>query len=138
MAETTDLFLSHNWGDGQKNHKKVIKINEEIKKLGYVTWFDWEKIAGDIRQKMAEGIKNTRCFVAFITTEYHEKVNGRRVNDNCKAEFDYASTLDIPKVAVVLDPAMRDTNQWEGNVALTLKQNLYIDMSKNDRNSRFR
>ena len=129
MVKTTDLFLSHNWGVGQKNHRKVIKINEELKKLGYVTWFDEEDMAGNTQKKMAEGIENTRCFVAFLTKEYHEKVNEGGTNDNCRAEFDYATTQNIPFVGVVLDSSMKNPKQWEGNIDFTLSKYLYIDMS---------
>ena len=33
-------------------------------------------------------------------------------------------------IAVVLDPSMRNPRDWKGNVGLTLKKNLYINMSE--------
>ncbi|XP_066925038.1 uncharacterized protein [Clytia hemisphaerica] len=131
MAKQTDLFLSHNWGKGQSNHEKVANINEELVKVGYVTWFDEYDMTGNVREKMAEGIENTKCFVVFLTKEYMKKVTHGATNDNCKAEFDYASTLNIPKICVILDPSVRSTSQWKGNIGLTLKKYIYVNMSEN-------
>ena len=129
MAEATDLFLSHDWGeDGSTNHQRVKKINEAIKKLGYITWFDDERMVGNVREKMANGIDNTKCFIAFLTKRYHDKVVFGPDTDNCRTEFDYASTT-VPMVAVVLDASMRNNREWKGNIGLSLRKNLYIDMS---------
>ena len=127
--EQTDVFLSHDWGeDGITNHQKVAKINEAIKKLGYVTWFDNERMVGNIREQMANGILNTKCFIAFITNRYHDKVVHGPDTDNCRAEFDFAS-MKVPMLAIVLDPSMRNPHDWKGNLALTLATKLFIDMS---------
>ena len=104
------------------------KINEAIKELGYVTWFDDERMVGNVREKIANGIDNTKCFIAFLTKRYHDKVVFGPDADNCRTEFDHAST-SIPMVAVVLDASMRNNREWKGNIGLTLKKNLYIDMS---------
>eukprot|EP00111_Clytia_hemisphaerica_P018162 TCONS_00053722-protein len=124
----TDLFLSHDWGEDGTNHEKVTKINEAIKKMGYVTWFDNERMVGNIREQMANGIENTKCFIAFITKRYHNKVVSGHDTDNCRTEFAFASTR-IPMVAIVLDPSMKNPRQWKGNIALSLAPNLYIDIS---------
>ena len=45
MTNSTDVFLSHNWGtdeEGRDNHERVALINEALNKLGYCTWFDEE------------------------------------------------------------------------------------------------
>ena len=33
-----DCFLSHNWGEGHANHKRVARINDALKQEGIVTW----------------------------------------------------------------------------------------------------
>ena len=126
--EQTDAFLSHDWGeDGITNHEKVAKINDAIKKLGYVTWFDNERMVGNIREQMANGILNTKCFIAFITKRYHDKVVYGPATDNCRAEFDFAS-MKVEMIAVVLDPSMRNPHDWKGNLALSLATRLYVDL----------
>jgi hypothetical protein len=45
----------------------VKHINDALKKRGMQTWFDENKIDGNIRYKMAEGIDKTRCYIVFNT-----------------------------------------------------------------------
>ena len=125
----TDLFLSHAWGeDGITSHSKVAKINDALKKMGYVTWFDNERMVGNIREQMANGIENTKCFVAFITKRYHDKVVYGPDTDNCRTEFDFASTR-VPIIPIVLEGSMKNPRDWKGNIGLTLAPKLYIDLS---------
>ena len=114
--------------EGCGNHEKVTKINEAIKKLGYTTWFDNERMVGNIREQMANGILNTKCFIAFITKRYHDKVVNGPDTDNCRTEFDFASTR-VPMIAVVLDASMKRPRDWKGNVALTLGTKIFIDLT---------
>jgi hypothetical protein len=85
-------FLTHNWGSGGLNHKKVSRINKELKELGLQTWFDEEKLTGNIRQGLADAISNSNCFVVFITKEYELKVNSNNPEDSCYYEFNFASS----------------------------------------------
>ena len=122
MSEApTDVFLSHDWGeDGTTNHERVKKINEALKNLGYVTWFDGERMVGNVREKMANGIDNTKCFIAFLTKRYHDKVVFGPNTDNCRTEFDYASTAINNMAAIVFDASMKNPREWKGNIAAIL------------------
>lgn len=127
----TDCFLSHNWGEKQVNHEKVKKINMELKQRGIKTWFDENKIDGNIRFKMAEGIDNTKCVVVFITREYRDKVNGIDMKDNCKYEFTYAMNQmgSQNMIPVVMEKEMRETHKWKGELGAALGSMLYVDLS---------
>ena len=134
MADHTDVFLSHNWGedeDGRDNHKRVSFINEELKTRGYKTWFDEEKLAGNIDEKMAQGIDQTKGVIIFITRRYYEKVNGENAGDNCKKEFHYASKVKTraKMVPVVMEKSMRDLAPWIGLLGINLSGEMYVDMS---------
>ena len=75
MTARTDVFLSHNWGKdeyGRNNHQRVSFINEELKARGYKTWFDEEKLPGNIDEKMAREIERTEGVIVFITRSYYE------------------------------------------------------------------
>ena len=125
----TDIFLSHDWGeDGKTNHEKVAKINKVLRDMGYITWFDNERMTENIRDQIASGIENTKCFIAFITERYHGKIVQGTDRDYCRLEFNYASER-VPMIAVILDSAMRDTRNWKGNVGLSLSPKLYVDMT---------
>ena len=69
LAIETDIFLSHDWGeDGISNHERVVKINKALQQMGYITWFDNERMTGNIKDQIADGIENTKCFIACIRT----------------------------------------------------------------------
>jgi hypothetical protein len=127
----TDCFLSHNWGDQNKNHNFVKKVNLELQKRGLKTWFDENQMDGNIRFRMAEGIDNTKCVVVFITKEYRDKVNGIDMTDNCKYEFSYAMNQlgSQNMIPVVLETEMRDTKKWKGELGAALGSMLYVDLS---------
>ena len=127
----TDCFLSHNWGEKHINHLKVKTINDVLKQKGLKTWLDENKIDGNIRFKMAEGIDNTKCMVVFITREYRDKVNGMDMKDNCKYEFTYAMNQfgSQNMIPVVMEPEMRETNKWKGELGAALGSMLYIDFT---------
>ena len=57
MVFGTDVFLSHNWRkdeSGRDNHKRVSLINKWLKKRGYETWFDEEKMANNTVERQRE------------------------------------------------------------------------------------
>ena len=110
LSLKTDVFLTHNWGPNQDNHKLVALVNAGLKKRGLLTWFDDERMyvfqsrpifspfilllwqyshsicccrEGAIVDKMVEGIDNSRCVSVFITAMYQDKIGGINKNDNC-------------------------------------------------------
>ena len=134
MTHNTDVFLSHNWGNdefGRNNHDRVSVINEELKKLGFQTWFDQECMKGEIINRMADGIERTHGVIIFITKKYHDKVTGERANDCCKLEFDYAARTktNSKMIAVVMEHNMCDTSKWKRSVGMLLGGKMFIDMS---------
>ena len=43
LQDAKDGFLTHDWGideSGRENHKRVLKIFDELKKKGFLLWFD--------------------------------------------------------------------------------------------------
>ena len=141
MASVTDVFLSHNWGRDESfrnNHYRVSLINEELKKRGYKTWFDEDEMAGNIAERMSEGIEQAKAVIIFLTRKYYEKVNGKNALDNCKREFIYAVQRKTPEkmLVVVMEECMRDTRNWTNLFGFDFSSRLYVDMSKDleDRN----
>lgn len=136
-ASRTDVFLTHDWGYdqyGRDNHKRVLRLNEALKKMGIVTWFDKDRMEnGDIIEQMSNGIENTQYVVTFITQRYLQKV-GSTGNDNCKFEFKYAVrkvTAD-KMLAVVMEERCTNPNLWKGLVGMTLGGNLFSDYISDD------
>ena len=134
MSARTDVFLSHDWGKdeyGRDNHQRVSLINDELKARGYITWFDEQKLAGNIDVEMAQGIEQTEGVIAFITRRYYEKVNGENARDNCQKEFQHASEIKTRAkiVPVVMEESMRDATPWKGLVGINIGKEMYVDMS---------
>jgi hypothetical protein len=62
------VFLTHDWGEKGVNHRRVSKVNKILKeKYGLTTWFDEDRMDGDVRTTMTKGIENSMCMVIFIT-----------------------------------------------------------------------
>ena len=138
VAEQTDVFLTHNWGADEldrSNHARVQDINRLLAQHGYTTWFDAERMTGDVIQQMTDGIDNTRVVICFITQDYMHKVNTPlQIVDNAKSEFQYALNHKTPAkmIPVVMEPRMSNSTQWRGKVGLVLSQVLHVNMSSND------
>ena len=77
MAKQFDVFLTHDWGvdeKGRKNHDRVALVNTAIKELGFTTWFDSDRMVGNISIQMAAGIDNSKAVIVFLTERYCDKV----------------------------------------------------------------
>jgi hypothetical protein len=131
-----DVFLSHDWGDdqyGRNNHARVSKINDALKTRGFRTWFDNDRMVGDIVAQMCDGVENSAVFVSFVTKRYTNKVASAD-DDNCKAEFSYAVRMRGTKncIPVVMEDQMKSTASWAGPVGMRLGDVLYVSMWDND------
>ena len=65
MSLKTDVFLTHDWGKEQANHRRVAEINAALEKKGIITWFD------EVRSKFY-------VFIYFYVREcikYHSIMN---------------------------------------------------------------
>lgn len=137
-------FLTHDWGVdalGRNNHARVSLVNDRLKAAGIATWFDEEKMRGDINKQMADGVSASAAVVAFISKRYVEKAFGNGPNgsnDNCKNEFDGAlltPTLCVDKIiSVMMEPRCRAPQSWPSRaVQGKLGPKLYIDFASNGR-----
>ena len=128
LGVLSHVFMSHNWGRGNGDHNLVARIHKALERQGVKCWFDEDDLkSGNILEKMAHGIENSKGVLVFVTDEYRKKVNGNNDRDNCKYEFKYAALMKPENmVAVVLEPEMRDTKIWGGMLGATLGSNLYM------------
>ena len=124
--------MTHTWVKDElnrENHARVGIINKLLKKQGFKTWFDDDKMVGHVDSMMAEGIDESDIILVFITKAYMEKLNSKG-HDNCKKEFTYAITRNKKMLPIVMEPCMRDPSQWVGNLGVNLAGDLYVDMSE--------
>jgi len=131
LRASFDAFLTHEWGKDEHNHQIVSDINRALKESDVVTWFDEDRMEGNIPQQMADGIDRSKKVVVFVTRRYMEKVN-QSGHDNCKKEFQHAAGRKT-LIPVVLDPEMLDQKKWFGTLNLEIGPLKYIDMSTPDK-----
>ncbi|KDO18233.1 hypothetical protein SPRG_16337, partial [Saprolegnia parasitica CBS 223.65] len=134
-----DVFLSHNWGHdelGRDNHARVANINAFLRqKYSEIkTWFDQDKMHGNILKAMAHGIEESQIVLIFVTQLYQTKVNGDNANDNCQLEFGMAKTTQTAQwmIPVIMDPCMKTPRHWCGQFKLVLANQLYVDLTSDE------
>jgi len=122
------VFLTHEWGEdeqGRNNHGRVAKLNRYLQGRGLITWFDEDRLEGDIEEEMCEGIDKSQVVLVFVTKRYCDKVTGKDEADYCKKEFKYAVQRKKNLIPIVMEDRMRDTSQWAGTIGMNLGSKKY-------------
>ena len=133
LDDTTDVFLTHDWGTdelGRNNHDRVSAVNDALKQLGYKTWFDSDRMTGDIVDQMCDGIDKTKLVLVFVTKRYADKIQSGSDNDNCKLEFKYAMRRKGAgnMVPIIMEERMKDPGTWTGPIGMALGGVLAVRM----------
>ena len=130
----TDIFLSHDWGAGSKNHKRVVKLNDML--TDYVTtWIDAHHLEPrNMTTSMFAGIENSKKVVVFITQAYMIKASGEGLkgqNDNCYKEWEHIlETHEVENIIpVVNETGALDHTQWNKAFQKVFNDVLYVDYS---------
>ena len=128
------VFLSHDWGHGERNHKTVSRVNKKLQDLGLTTWFDEDKerMVGNCKDAMENGINESVIVAVFITMNYIEKVKGGNMGDNCCYEFETALGRKGRKgsqsmIPIVMESSCKDNENW-GSTVRALRNQMYIEM----------
>jgi len=137
-----DMFLTHEWSKDKSNHVRVSRLNEKLKRENFSTWFDEDRMEGNIVDAMCNGIDNSKIVLIFVTQRYIDKVgccqtdNNPNPNpdDNCKREFEYAHRKKTSKlmISILMEEEAKDTSKWSGPVGMNLGSHKYIDMSTDE------
>ena len=130
------VFITHDWGNGEMeelgrdNHARAAALNRALRAAGVPTWFDEEKMEGQVDVAMANGLEECALVLLCVTQRYMEKVKGDNQTDNCWTEFSYALRLHTPTnmLCVVMEPRMKRT-QWNGILGMKLGGALYADFT---------
>ena len=129
-----DAFLTHDWADDElnrNNHMRVAIVNKRLKANRLETWFDSDKLRGDIVTQIVNGIEKSRKVVVFITKRYMDKLRTETGVDYCKSEFLTAAHRVGPQnmIPVVMEPGMLDQSGWTGPLQFYIGSKLYVDFS---------
>lgn len=139
LDKSFHVFLTHNWAEdvsGRSNHKRVSRVNHALKTLGFITWFDEERMSRQVRQTMAQALYTSAAVICFITSTYEAKVNSADPGDNCYYEFNIASTnrrLVRNRIVVAMEKKMLDPNRWqEGRLHAEVGGEMVLDLSEDE------
>jgi hypothetical protein len=124
------VFITHDWGtdeNGRNNHETIRMLNEALKARGIITWFDDDRMEGDIVNQMTDGIEKSACVLVAITQRYMTKVSGTNDNDNCKIEFGFAQRNKGASrmIPLPIEPRCMNPQAWTGPVGGILGGQLY-------------
>ena len=135
----TDVFLSHDWGKDNVNHKAVSRINDALKKKGIRTWFDENSdgngnpnrvvSGGSLGAQFTKGIDNTSIVLVFVTENYRDKISLDNKFDNCWQEFNYTVVRRKAMISVVMDKSMERQSDWTGRLGALLGSELYFSFA---------
>lgn len=125
--QESQAFLSHDWGQGSVNHALVKKINERLMDLDVVTWFDGDRLIGNIHGTIESALGLTKIALVFITRNYVDKVNSDNINDNCRLEFLAALKLKRNMIPIIMERDMLDAN-FHPTTALWGDKELYAEL----------
>ena len=89
-----DVFFSHRWGDG-KNKKFLTHVCFELRREGYLVWFDVNHMGFDLVASMKGGIARSAVVVACVDNGYQDR-------PNCMLELRHARGLSPPKTVVTV------------------------------------
>ena len=86
-------MLSYQWD----NQATVSKVYDALSQKGIPCWMDIKGgMSGSINEAMAEGVENAATICPFMTTAYQN-------SKNCKKELNYAESIGVEIVPVMLD-----------------------------------
>jgi hypothetical protein len=131
--------LSHDHGSevtsGESNHLKVKEFAKFLQGSGVTSWIDDTNNSGNMKITIADGIAKSRKFIAFLTSNYNEKMKkGVDEKDWCFYEFNYATYILRPKdvILCVFEKEMKDRNLWAPFLQAEFANRLYFDVSDPD------
>ena len=115
--DSTDVFLSHDWEtdeEGRNNHERVSVVNDALKQLGYKTWFDSDRMTGDVVDTLCDGIDKTRLVLVFVTQQYAKEVQSGQDNNTRKLEFRYAMRRKGARnmIPVIMEERMKNPGKF--------------------------
>eukprot|EP01040_Poterioochromonas_malhamensis_P007341 gene7341-biopygen1352 len=127
----THVFLSHDWGIDDRNHRRVKYISEALKMRGFIPWIDDERLVNVVDERIVDGMDHTEVLLIFLTENYQKKVNGQNSQDYCQREFLYGmdKLRKERTIVVVLDSSLTDTSRWTGLFRFNLTGVLYQNLS---------
>jgi hypothetical protein len=98
-----NFFLSY----AHENKEEVMKMLDPLTKACLTVWKDTDEMKqGSIDEHMMNGIRNSRVFVACISTKYKD-------SENCMKEFNYAIAIKKDIIYVLFEKIKGEKERME-------------------------
>ena len=112
-VEEFDVMLSYQWG-----HQETVKqMKSYLEARNLKVWMDIQQISGNIYDKMAAAVKNSKVIVLCMNDKYQH-------SDNCQKEYNFMAKKKKPFVAVY----MEKFEVVDNSLDIILGQQLYFKM----------
>ena len=115
--ETFDLMMSYS----HKNKELCKQLYDELVKMGYRVWIDFDQMHGNIMDAMAHAIEQSHTVIVCLSEDY-------RKSNYCRAEAHYAFQRQRKIVPVLLQKHYKP----DGWLLFLIGQILYVDLTKHE------
>jgi hypothetical protein len=100
---------------------------------GLRTWIDDSENRDNMLFSVADGIRKSRFFIAFLTSNFNDKIaQGHEKKEWCFRELNYATYVLSPRniILVVLEEEMMKKKDWATVLQFQFANDVYYDFSK--------
>lgn len=127
------LFMSHTWGETHQNHQNVMKICNYLRNGSFridKVWVDEEQMppGSNIAEKIMEGVRDSNCFVVFITRDYIQRFLRRDDSDWCVYEMNLAVRHKLIVIPVLFDNSINPSETLPSPFDAFLRDFIAIDL----------
>jgi len=112
---TFDIMISYS----HKDETICKQIYEELIKLGYRVWIDFDQMHGNVMDAMAQAIERSQTVIICMSEQY-------RRSNYCRAEAHYAFQRQLKIVPILL----QEHYQPDGWLLFLIGQLIYVDFTK--------
>jgi hypothetical protein len=114
----------------------VKHISALLEAQGLKTWIDDTDNRENMLFSIADGIRKSRFFIAFLTSNFNAKIaQGHEKKEWCFRELNYATYILSPRniILVVLEEEMMKKKDWATVLQFQFANDVYYDFSKVER-----
>ena len=112
-----DIMISYS----HKDKEMCKKIYDELVRIGYRIWIDFDQMHGNVMDAMAQAIEHSNAIIICMS-EHYQKSNF------CRAEAQYGFKRNVKLIPILLQEHYRP-NGW---LSFLIGQLLYVDFIKHE------
>ena len=135
------VFITHDWGAGdveelgRNNHARAAALNQALTAVGVPTWFDEEKMEGNVNVSMFSGVDASALVLVCVTQRYMHRVAGNDTDDPVYRAFELANAhLGRERILpVAMEARVLDKEKWTGLLRFHLSAAPVVNLTDDSR-----